>query len=76
MFVFSLGACATIACRERLNIKIWFLDAPTASLVRQQDNERMSCADDAADAYRCLSPGDFEVLMNYCDTNRRTLGEF
>jgi len=69
VILFFLGACATVACREGLDIKIWFLDAQMGKLVRKQNpvDPIRDCSDMRMDEYRCMSPDDFQAMMNWCD---------
>lgn len=63
---FILGAAAPQGCAHGLNIKIYYSKPEMNGLIRKQDHELIPY--EKTDGYRCLSPSDFEAVLNYVKT--------
>lgn len=56
------------ACKQSWTL--YAIDSQTLELVNEK-NERISCGDQKAEEYYCLSGDDFADIIRYCRQSRR-----
>lgn len=59
LLALGLGGCPSAG----LQVRVYYLDANTGGLIRQQDQEFLTW--EQAQGYRCMSPKDFDATVEF-----------